>query len=81
MTALPDLEEEKNMSISYTQLAIMFAILVVSVLALIMVWRRETMPVLGKIVWTLVILLLPVFGMVCWYLWYGMSLLFDRKSA
>ena len=69
------------MSISYTQLAIMFAILVVSVLALIMVWRRETMPVLGKIVWTLVILLLPVFGMVCWYLWYGMSLLFDRKSA
>ena len=60
---------------------VLLIVIALVVPALLQVWWRSGLPVLGKSVWTLVIAFLVGFGPLLWYCWWLPTRLMQHHSA
>lgn len=57
------------MRFNFLHIAVLLILVALTVSALIHVWLRSDIPDTGRIIWTLIIVLLPGLGPLLWYCW------------
>ena len=69
------------MSFNPGHIVVLLVVIALTVPALLQVWWRSELPVLGKSAWTLVIAFLAVLGPLLWYCWRLSTRIMQRRSG
>jgi uncharacterized membrane protein YhaH (DUF805 family) len=66
---------------NWVHVAILVVLFALWVLALVQTWRSRRLEVVGKTVWTLIIVLIPVVGELAWLIWWLATRTSGKDSA